>query len=180
LILHVPFNSSVGPNIPLNIFLSKTNSFSLMDSFKTPVSQPHVTTGLMIVRYIFKFGLLADKFTLEYGSVCIICFVTRHDSFSYFFFNTVISVYDWSSVFIWTILFQSHVAGIQIIHLAISPCTIASPCIFIKTYRSINDSSSYFLSPVKLYNCALRQIDISRAIQIACPAEEKWNDATVV
>jgi hypothetical protein len=58
LILHVLFNSKVGPNIPLNIFLWKTNSFCLMASLKTQVSQPCLTTGLTMVRYILNLDFL--------------------------------------------------------------------------------------------------------------------------
>jgi hypothetical protein len=65
LILHVPFNSLMGPNIPLSIFLSKTNKLCLMASCKTQVSQPYVTTGPMMGRYILSLGFLQTNLLLN-------------------------------------------------------------------------------------------------------------------
>jgi hypothetical protein len=49
LILHVPSLSLVGPKILLNIFLSNTNSFCFMVSFRTHVSQAYVTIGQLCI-----------------------------------------------------------------------------------------------------------------------------------
>jgi hypothetical protein len=55
-----------------------------MVSFKTRVSVIRDYRSYNGPIYL-EFGLLADKFSLEYGSICIICFVTIHNFFSYFF-----------------------------------------------------------------------------------------------
>jgi hypothetical protein len=65
LILHVPSLSLLGPNILLNIFLSNTNSFCFIVSFRTHVPQAYVITGLTNVQYIFGLDLFDSNFLLN-------------------------------------------------------------------------------------------------------------------
>ena len=64
LILHIWF-SFVGPNILLRIFLSKTNSFWIVVSFNTHVSEAHVTIGLITFLYNFNFEYLVTNLLLK-------------------------------------------------------------------------------------------------------------------
>ena len=56
-ILQDPF-SYVGPNVFLNIFLSKTISLLVIVSFNIRVSHAYVTPGLIIEKYNFSFAFL--------------------------------------------------------------------------------------------------------------------------
>ena len=58
LILQVPSFILVGPNIFLSILLSNTESFLIIFSLRTHVSQPYVTIGLIIDQYNFSLYFL--------------------------------------------------------------------------------------------------------------------------
>jgi hypothetical protein len=53
----MPF-STVGPNIFLKTFLSKTISLLVIVSFSVHISQAHVTTDLITEQYNFNFAIL--------------------------------------------------------------------------------------------------------------------------
>jgi hypothetical protein len=54
----LPSLSFVGPKTLLNTFLSNTINLIFIVSFKTHVSQPNVTVGLLILQYSFNFDVL--------------------------------------------------------------------------------------------------------------------------
>jgi hypothetical protein len=56
----------MGPNIILKIFLSKTNSFWIVDSFSTQISEAYVTIGLIQVIYYFCFECLVTDLLLNF------------------------------------------------------------------------------------------------------------------
>ena len=58
MILQVPSFILVGPNIFLSILLSNTESFWIIFSLRTHVSQPYVTIGLIIDQYNFSLDFL--------------------------------------------------------------------------------------------------------------------------
>jgi hypothetical protein len=65
LILYVPSLSFVGPKFLLNTFLSNTINLFFMVSFKTHVSHPYVTVGLMILQYNFNFHLIHTRYKFQ-------------------------------------------------------------------------------------------------------------------
>ena len=68
-ILQDPF-SQVGPNIFLNIFLSKNISLLVIVSFNIHVSHAYVTTDLITEKYNFSFAFFLYKLALKFLFIC--------------------------------------------------------------------------------------------------------------
>ena len=102
LILHVPSLSFVGPKIFLNTFLSNTINLFFIVSFKTHTSRAYLSYN---TRVEFQFWFLRDQSTFKEKLVCIICFISKCYSILNLFFYWVITMYNWSQIFVGLDLF---------------------------------------------------------------------------
>jgi hypothetical protein len=86
LITHAPSFSFVGPNILLQIFLSKIINFLIIASLSTHVSEAYITTGLITVLYSLSLDRLVTNLLilLEAFFARNVCAGTREHNYGVF------------------------------------------------------------------------------------------------